>query len=78
MASHDGYLNEFAARLFSDCTLILVNETKGFYITDNLEAHVRIYRITRAYPKFLITFSGNWDDIIISEADDQEEPPEES
>ena len=72
------YLGQFAAKLFSDYTLILVNKKKGFYITDNLEARITIYRVTRAYPKFLITFSGKWDDIKISEADDQEEPPEES
>lgn len=72
------YLGQFAARLFSDYTLILVNKKKGFYITDNLEARVTIYRITRAYPKFLITFSGKWDDIKIIEAeDDNEKPPED-
>ena len=64
------YLGSFAAKLFQGYTLILVNKTKGFYIAKDLEKHVKIYRITKAYPKFLISFSGKWDDV---QVDDEEQ-----
>lgn len=73
------YLNNFADKLFKKYTLILVNKDKGFYITSELNKHIKIYRITRAYPKFLISMSGNWDDVIVKEEEeDNEEPPEDS
>jgi len=72
------YLDNFADALFRGYTLILVNKDKGFYITNELNRHVRIYRITRAYPKFKISMSGRWDDVPVKEEEDDDEPPEEA
>jgi hypothetical protein len=59
----------FGPGIFSGYQVILVNKDKGFYIPDRLDNRLRIYRITRAYPKFIVAFDGDWTKVVIPDED---------
>jgi len=48
-------LHSLVGKLFTDITLIIVHEEKGYLILDNIE-RIKFYRITRGNPRFQVIF----------------------
>jgi len=67
----------FGPGIFSGYQVILVNKDKGFYIPERLDNRLLIYRITRAYPKFIVAFDGDWAKVVIpdEDAESNSQPP---
>lgn len=63
--------NSFGPSIFTGYQVILVNKERGFYIPDRLDNRLKIYRITRAYPKFIVAFDGDWAKVVIPDEDNE-------